>query len=60
MLAPFCKRAINVAYQHQLLGDNILASGHRFELEVRVGAGAYICGEETSLIESLEGPPRLS
>ena len=34
---------------------NILGSGKRFELEVRLGAGAYICGEETSLLESLEG-----
>jgi formate dehydrogenase iron-sulfur subunit len=37
------------------LGENIRGSGHRFELEVRVGGGAYICGEETSLLESLEG-----
>jgi formate dehydrogenase iron-sulfur subunit len=38
-----------------VLGDNVLGSGRRFELEVRRGAGAYICGEETSLLESLEG-----
>ncbi|MCE3027694.1 NADH-quinone oxidoreductase subunit NuoF [Salinicola sp. DM10] len=37
------------------LGENILDSGHAFHLEVRLGAGAYICGEETSLLESLEG-----
>ena len=37
------------------LGADILGSGRRFELEVRLGAGAYICGEETSLLESLEG-----
>jgi formate dehydrogenase iron-sulfur subunit len=37
------------------LGDNICGSGQRFALEVRLGAGAYICGEETSLLESLEG-----
>jgi formate dehydrogenase iron-sulfur subunit len=37
------------------LGQDILGSGRRFELEVRKGAGAYICGEETSLLESLEG-----
>lgn len=37
------------------LGDNIQGSGQAFDLEVRVGAGAYICGEETSLLESLEG-----
>ncbi|ACK85633.1 formate dehydrogenase beta subunit [Methylorubrum extorquens] len=38
-----------------VLGDNILGSGKSFHLEVRLGAGAYICGEETSLLESLEG-----
>ncbi|OWT76898.1 MULTISPECIES: NADH-quinone oxidoreductase subunit NuoF [unclassified Achromobacter] len=37
------------------LGDDVCGSGRRFDLEVRVGAGAYICGEETSLLESLEG-----
>lgn len=37
------------------LGDDIQGSGKRFDLEVRKGAGAYICGEETSLLESLEG-----
>jgi formate dehydrogenase iron-sulfur subunit len=37
------------------LGGNVHGSGRRFELEVRKGAGAYICGEETSLLESLEG-----
>src|SRR5690606_21087239 len=37
------------------LGDSIQGSGQAFDLEVRVGAGAYICGEETSLLESLEG-----
>jgi formate dehydrogenase iron-sulfur subunit len=37
------------------LGDDIQGSGQQFDLEVRTGAGAYICGEETSLLESLEG-----
>jgi formate dehydrogenase iron-sulfur subunit len=37
------------------LGDKIRGSAHAFDLEVRVGAGAYVCGEETSLLESLEG-----
>ncbi|MGE4533086.1 formate dehydrogenase beta subunit [Halomonas sp.] len=37
------------------LGDNLQGSGRAFHLEVRLGAGAYICGEETSLLESLEG-----
>ena len=40
-----------------LLGDNILAGGVHFDIEIRLGAGAYICGEESALIESLEGKP---
>ena len=48
-------RAVEIAYAHGLLGESVLGSGHRFDLEVRVGAGAYICGEETSMLESLEG-----
>ena len=47
--------AIAAAYARGFLGENIQGSGKRFELEVRLGAGAYICGEETSLLESLEG-----
>ena len=47
--------AIASAYQAGYLGDNILGSGKTFNLEVRQGAGAYVCGEETSLMESLEG-----
>ena len=38
-----------------LLGDNILGSGFNFDLEVRLGAGAFVCGEETALIFSIEG-----
>jgi formate dehydrogenase iron-sulfur subunit len=49
------KSAIASAYEHQYLGADIQGSGKRFDLEVRMGAGAYICGEETSLLESLEG-----
>lgn len=49
------KTAIANAKTAGLLGANILNSGKTFELEVRLGAGAYICGEETSLLESLEG-----
>lgn len=37
------------------LGDNIAGSGHRFHLEVRKAAGAYVCGEETAMLESIEG-----
>ena len=38
-----------------VLGTNVLGSGHAFDIEIRVGAGAYVCGEETSLLNSLEG-----
>ena len=48
-------KAITLAYQSNWLGPDILNSGKKFHLEVRLGAGAYICGEETSLLESLEG-----
>ncbi len=48
-------RAIMAAKLAGYLGDNIQGSGKSFELETRLGAGAYICGEETSLLESLEG-----
>lgn len=47
--------AIEAAYRAGYLGEDILGSGRRFHLEVRLGAGAYVCGEETSLLESLEG-----
>ena len=48
-------RAIDAAYRGGLLGGDILDSRHAFDLELRLGAGAYICGEETSLLDSLEG-----
>ena len=54
--------AIDEAYEAGLLGKNACGSGYDFELYVHRGAGAYICGEETALIESLEGKkgmPRL-
>ena len=47
--------AISAAREANLLGPNILGSGLVFEIEVRRGAGAYICGEETALFESIEG-----
>src|ERR1700691_6277765 len=47
--------AIAAANQAGYLGANVLGSGKSFTLEVRLGAGAYICGEETSMLESLEG-----
>ncbi|HGF6842324.1 TPA: NADH-quinone oxidoreductase subunit F, partial [Salmonella enterica] len=49
------EQAIERARRAGWLGDDIQGSGRRFDLEVRKGAGAYICGEETSLLESLEG-----
>jgi len=47
--------AIVRARQAGYLGDDVLGSGRAFRLEVRMGAGAYVCGEETALLESLEG-----
>jgi formate dehydrogenase iron-sulfur subunit len=47
--------AITLAEQAGYLGDNVCGSGCAFHLDVRLGAGAYICGEETSMLESLEG-----
>jgi NADH-quinone oxidoreductase subunit F len=49
------QHAIDEARRHRLLGANILGRDHRFDVEVRRGAGAYICGEETALFESIEG-----
>jgi NADH-quinone oxidoreductase subunit F len=56
------ENAIKEAYQKGYLGENILGSGFDLDLEVYRGGGAYICGEETSLMESIEGKrgnPRL-
>ncbi|MGQ9489504.1 MAG: NADH-quinone oxidoreductase subunit NuoF [Anaerolineae bacterium] len=55
-------KAISDAYQHGFLGKNILGSGFDLDVSVHRGAGAYICGEETAMLESLEGKrgePRL-
>jgi len=56
---PHAHRVLNealaAAYRADYLGANVHGSGKRFDLEVRLGAGAYICGEETSMLESLEG-----
>ena len=49
------QQAINDAYDHGALGQNIFGSGFSLDIVVHPGAGAYICGEETSLIEALEG-----
>lgn len=53
--AKVLETAVNEAYAKGYLGKNILGSGHDIELVVHRGAGAYICGEETGLISSLEG-----
>jgi len=47
--------AVAEARQAGFLGENIFASGLNFDIEMRLGAGAYICGEETALLESIEG-----
>jgi formate dehydrogenase iron-sulfur subunit len=49
------REAVATARAHGYLGPDVLGSGRAFDLDVRMGAGAYICGEETSLLESLEG-----
>ncbi|MGN6304451.1 MAG: formate dehydrogenase beta subunit [Mesorhizobium sp.] len=48
-------RAVEIARKAGVLGVKVLGSAHAFDMEVRVGAGAYVCGEETSLLNSLEG-----
>jgi formate dehydrogenase iron-sulfur subunit len=48
-------KAVEIARADALLGADVLGSGKAFDMEIRVGAGAYICGEETSLLNSLEG-----
>ncbi len=49
------RRAIATARERGWLGPDVLGSGTAFDLEVRVGAGAYICGEETAMLDSIEG-----
>jgi len=56
---PHARRALSeaiaTAHLKSYLGANILGTGKSFELEIRIGAGAYICGEETAMLESIEG-----
>ncbi len=54
---PRFEAAVREAYEAGLLGENVQGSGISFDLYTFVGAGAYICGEETALLESLEGKP---
>jgi len=49
--------ALDEARKHNYLGENILNSGFDFDIEIRSGAGSYVCGEEFALIESIEGKP---
>jgi NADH-quinone oxidoreductase subunit F len=51
------RRAIEQAREYGLLGNNILGRGFNFDIEIVQGAGAFVCGEETALIASLEGHP---
>ena len=56
------QKAIDSAREYGILGKNIWNTGFNFDLEVRLGAGAFVCGEETALLESIEGrrgQPRL-
>jgi len=55
MARDILERAISQAEELNLLGDDIFGSGFSFHIHVHAGAGAYICGEETALLESLEG-----
>ncbi|HSQ88232.1 NADH-quinone oxidoreductase subunit NuoF [Romboutsia sp.] len=47
--------AINQAIEYGLLGEDILGTGFKFDIEIRLGAGAFVCGEETALMQSIEG-----
>ncbi len=49
------RAAVDAARQGGVLGADVLGSGRAFDVEIRVGAGAYVCGEETALLNSLEG-----
>lgn len=49
------QQAVGIARTAGILGPSVMGSVHAFDMEIRVGAGAYVCGEETSLLNSLEG-----
>ena len=51
------RQAIGICEERNLLGENILGSGHSLKLRIFEGAGAFVCGEETALIASIEGKP---
>ena len=48
-------KALDQAREYGLLGDNVLGTGFKFNIDVRLGAGAFVCGEETALMHSIEG-----
>jgi NADH-quinone oxidoreductase subunit F len=54
-IAPIIENALNEARKANLLGEKICGTNFSFDIELRIGAGAYICGEETALFESIEG-----
>jgi NADH:ubiquinone oxidoreductase subunit F (NADH-binding) len=49
------RQAVENAYKTGFLGENILGSGYALDLEIKIGAGSYLCGEELTLLESIEG-----
>jgi NADH:ubiquinone oxidoreductase subunit F (NADH-binding)/Pyruvate/2-oxoacid:ferredoxin oxidoreductase delta subunit len=49
------RKAIQASREHHLLGTNIFNRGFDFDIEIRLGAGAFVCGEETALLQSIEG-----
>ena len=51
----YLTRAIGIARENNFLGTNIQSSNFDFEIELRIGAGSYVCGEETAMMESIEG-----
>lgn len=53
--AKILAAAINIARTAGVLGPKVFGSSHAFDIELRIGAGAYVCGEETALLESIEG-----
>ena len=50
--------AIEQAREYGLLGEDIFGTGFNFDIDIRLGAGAFVCGEETALMNSIEGKPR--
>jgi len=49
------QKAIDIAREYGWLGEHVLGTSHEFDLKIRVGAGSYVCGEETAMLESIEG-----